>query len=160
MAGAGGTPLGIGPAGSGFGTPPFRVLSARSFTLNSVDVTFSEPPRQFDRANIRDGLFAGGWSLEPIDPYNAHDRLPQYVESTADLYTLRVFWDGNLDGRAVYDVRCSVDLLSQGNNLIDPNSRVARFTALPHPRLIDPTPTLSAFSDIANPQGGLGQDLA
>jgi hypothetical protein len=69
--------------------------------MNAIDVTFTVPVRARDRADVRDALFIGNWSLVATAPLPIAAPLVQFVERI-DALTVRVLFDFELDPGTTY----------------------------------------------------------
>lgn len=147
--GYGVSPFGVGPFGVGM-TSSMRVVSARAASLNSVAVTFSEPPRAEDPASTLDVLLPSNWSLAVLTPPDAVVRLPQYV--IADGAVVTVFFDGVLTYRARYAITVAETVMdSAEEETVEPTERTAAFTALGQPKRVTVAQEQSTFNDLSNP---------
>lgn len=140
--GAGSTPFGSGSL--------LAIDAARQSTLNSVDVTFNVVPRATDPGDIRDALNPANWSITPIDPPTARDRLTQTcVRLSADV--VRVYVDGFLDPFVTYRIEVSADVEALGGGAMSSCS-TSLFETFGWPRETRPAAALDTDAvDLANP---------
>lgn len=115
--------LGANPFGSGY---ELALLSARQYSLNSIDVFFLGVPEAGNPFSIADALNVVNWSLSVVEPYGAQNRLVQNV-TRIDASTIRVFVDGPLQQDVVYRLTCSLTVLSDLGIPLDPNCSYVDF---------------------------------
>lgn len=79
--------------------------------LNAARIVFENPPRALDAGHVADALNPDNWTLAAIDPASAKVRLVQHVERESELQLI-VWFDGDLDAGALYELQASADMLS------------------------------------------------
>ena len=142
--------FGAGPFGSGTG---LGIASAYAERLNAIVVSFDGIPRMENPGDVHDALNPGVWSIEPVDPPDATDRIVQFVERI-DASTARVWLDGALTNGALYSLSISTEVVGAGGGSIDPLCTSVDVRALYAPR-IDPLSPIARSqdgADLANPQ--------
>ena len=145
--------LGVGA----FGTMPFAtgyglvIEEVRVSSRNSVDVTFSSPPRAFNDAATDDALNPDNWSFSLLEPFGAVLPLVQTVLKRSSV-TFRIYGDQDFAEDARYGVTVSATVETMDGSPIDPDCVEGTFVGLGLVVLPPSAAQAEQPSDLNNPQ--------